>query len=164
MRAAAFEKRIKRVISNPPLYDLLEAEHSIVKTMVSVMMKAERFMDWSIRLRMKTIPIIDHVVNHCLYINNKLEAEPIEAAHWLLAMNKEHLHSELIDQDVLLLVGEKDGFQSVKLYRKQMEALKNAKSFTGRVFTRSEHAENHCQMGNLGLALDVMGKWLQEKS
>ncbi|MFZ6028495.1 MAG: alpha/beta fold hydrolase [Chloroflexota bacterium] len=164
VRAAAFEKRIKRLIVNPPLYDLLAEHPAIVKSMVWSMMRAERFMNWSIRFRMQRFPIIEHVVNQCLYINNKLDSEPIAAAHWLLAMNEAHLHSELVDQDVLLLAGEKDRFQSVKLYHKQKEALKNARSITGRVFTKAEHAENHCQMGNLGLALNVMGQWLDEKT
>lgn len=40
----------------------------------------------------------------------------------------------------------------------------NARSVTGRVFTKNEHAENHCQTGNIGLALDVIVQWLEEKS
>jgi pimeloyl-ACP methyl ester carboxylesterase len=164
VRAAAFEKRIKRLIVNPPLYELLEGHPAIVRKMVGPMVRAKRFMNWSIRLRMKKFPIINHVVSHCLYINNKLDAEPIEAAHWLLAMNKEHIHSELVGQDVLLLAGEKDDFQPVKLYQKQMAALENARSVTGRIFTEGESAASHCQMGNLGLALSVMGNWLEEKT
>lgn len=36
----------------------------------------------------------------------------------------------------------------------------NAKSLSGRIFSSAEHAENHCQMGNLRLALRVMADWL----
>jgi hypothetical protein len=32
---------------------------------------------------------------------------------------------------------------------------------TERVFTRVEHAHNHCQIGNVGLALEVMAEWLE---
>jgi len=46
----------------------------------------------------------------------------------------------------------------------QIKALTNAKSVTGRVFTEDEQAHNHCQIGNIGLALDVMLKWIDEKS
>jgi len=164
LRAAAFEKRIKRVIVDPPFYDLMDAQPAPLRAIIWAMIRAEKFMDWSIRVRMKALPTIAHVVRHCLYINNKIGGEPMEAAHWLLGMNKDHLHSELVDQDVLLLASEKDNFQNVTLYRKQMAALKNARSITGRVFTRNEQAENHCQIGNLGLALRTMGKWLEEKS
>lgn len=42
----------------------------------------------------------------------------------------------------------------------QRATMVNAKSLSGRIFSSAEHAENHCQMGNLGLALRVMADWL----
>lgn len=160
LRAAAFEKRISRVISHPPLYDLVAAQSRIVQGALQLMLRSERFLNWSIRVRMNAFPMIRHIVRNALFITNQLDAEPIAAAHWLLGMNKDHQHPELVDQDVLLLAGAKDRFQPVRLYELQKAALSNARSITGRVFTRAEHAENHCQMGNLGLALSVMGDWL----
>jgi hypothetical protein len=44
----------------------------------------------------------------------------------------------------------------------QLKALTNARSVTGRVFSPEEHAENHCQIGNIGLALKVMRNWIDE--
>jgi len=41
--------------------------------------------------------------------------------------------------------------------------LTNAKSIIARVFTEDECAENHCQIGNIGLALDAMVNWIEEK-
>ena len=38
--------------------------------------------------------------------------------------------------------------------------LKNARSITARLFTRSESAENHCPVGNYGLALRTIVNWL----
>jgi len=35
---------------------------------------------------------------------------------------------------------------------------------SARIFTAKDHAENHCQVGNIGLALEVMEKWLERKS
>jgi hypothetical protein len=49
------------------------------------------------------------------------------------------------------------------MYDMQLKALTNARSVTGRVFMKEEHAQNHCQTGNIGLALDVMAKWINEK-
>lgn len=60
--------------------------------------------------------------------------EPIDAVHWLLGMNKNHLNSHLIDQNVLLLTGENDAFPPPKLLKKQKEALINANSVRQRVF------------------------------
>lgn len=45
----------------------------------------------------------------------------------------------------------------------QVNALKNARSVTGRIFTREEQGQNHCQVGNIGLALNVMSVWIKEK-
>ncbi|GAG10018.1 unnamed protein product [marine sediment metagenome] len=50
------------------------------------------------------------------------------------------------------------------MHDKQVKALTNARSVTGRVFTKEDHAQNHCQVGNTGLMLDVMVKWLEEKA
>jgi hypothetical protein len=50
------------------------------------------------------------------------------------------------------------------MHYKQVNALGNAKSVTGRIFTKKDQAENHCQIGNIGLALDVMEKWIEEKT
>ena len=160
VRATAFEKRIKYVIINPPFYDLLEKTSPVTRGMVHWMMKHRKMMNMSIRMRTKFIPTLEHVVTHCLHINRCLDAEPIFAAEWLLQMNKNHIHSELVDQHVLLTAGEKDKFQTVKLLYLQEQALVNAKSKTVRVFTKKEQGENHCQMGNLPLALSYMTDWL----
>lgn len=160
VRAAAFEKRVTRLIVDPPLYDLVVAAGPAVRRMLEVMLARPELLDWSIRLRMRLFPMLRHVVRHALFITNQLDAEPAAAAHWLMGMNEHHLSSELVDQDVLLMAGERDRFQPVRLYHLQRAALVNARSVTGRIFTRVEHAENHCQMGNLGLAINVMADWL----
>ena len=76
-------------------------------------------------------------------------------------MNREHISSERITQDVLILAGEADTFQPLSLANAQREALVNASRVQQRVFTRAEHAESHCQMGNIGLASQVLCAWLQ---
>ncbi|MBU4553494.1 MAG: hypothetical protein U1D96_08510 [Eubacteriales bacterium] len=48
------------------------------------------------------------------------------------------------------------------MHYKQVAALKNARSVTERIFTRENQGQNHCQIGNLGLALDVMVEWIEE--
>jgi pimeloyl-ACP methyl ester carboxylesterase len=160
LRAAAFEKRIKRVIALPPLYDWMESTGVLSRGLVYLMMRWEWLMNKSIQLKMKA-PIMEHVINQTLYITGRKAL--IDVVHWLLAMNKENLHSELIDQDVLLLAGEKDDFQPVELYYKQMHALTNARSVTGRVFKQGEQAEHHCAVGNIRLAQEVMLEWVEEK-
>ena len=61
---------------------------------------------------------------------------------------------------VLLMSGEHDRFQPPVLTRAQPRALTSARSITVRTFTRTEHADQHCQMGNLDLACRVLTDWL----
>ncbi len=159
MRAAAFEKRIQRVIAMPPVYDWLELTNAFNRKLVKWMLRYPKMMNFFVRLKMN-VGILQHTVNQALFIQGK--EQPIEAVHWLLGMNKTHLNSHLIEQDVLLLTGENDAFQPPKLLEKQKEALTNANSVAVRIFKEHEHANQHCQIGNIGLALKTMLKWLNK--
>ncbi len=97
-----------------------------------------------------------------MYITNK--EVPIEGFDVLLQLNEENLHSDLVQQDVLILTGRQDHLIPFKMHDMQVKALTNARSITARVFTKEEQAQNHCQIGNIGLALDVMVNWIEKKS
>lgn len=45
-----------------------------------------------------------------------------------------------------------------------MKALVNARSVTGRLFTKEEHADHHCQIGNMGLLFKTVADWIEEKT
>ncbi len=116
-------------------------------------------MNWSIRLRMRLFPVLGHAVNQAMYLAGG--HEPMQAVDWLLGMNHQHISSDRVTQDVLILIGENDAFQPAKLARYQMDALVNARSIQARTFTASEQADGHCQMSNLGLACSVLTHWLR---
>ncbi len=40
----------------------------------------------------------------------------------------------------------------------------NARSVTGRLFSVVEHAAEHCQFGNLELALETIVRWIDERT
>lgn len=161
LRAAAFEKRISRVISFPPLYDWLELAGPSARGLLNWLLRRPRLMNFTMRMEMPRSKE-GFTVRQALFITRK--KEPIDAVHFLLGMNKEHLNSARVDQDVLLMTGENDAFQPPKLHHKQKEALVNARTVTSRIFTKEEHADQHCQMGNLGLALEVILDWLEKTS
>lgn len=160
MRAAAYTPSIKRVIAMPPVYDWMELTNSFNRKLVSWLVRQRRLMNFLIRLKM-TIGTLKHTVNHALFISGK--AEPVDAVMWMLKMNKQHLCSEKINQQVLLLVGENDAFQPPKLMKKQAAALVNAKSVDTIILKKEDHADQHCHMGNIQLALDTMLKWMNDK-
>ena len=72
--------------------------------------------------------------------------------------------SRRITQDFLLLAGTHDHYMPLDHFHRQARALTNARSFTGRIFTREESAHTHCQCGNLGLAMRVILDWIDERT
>jgi pimeloyl-ACP methyl ester carboxylesterase len=160
LRAAGREPRIDRVVSWPPVYDWLYQLPAPVRAVARRMLRLRRFMTWSIELRARLFPVLRHVVDHTLYISGG--REPMHVADWLLGMNAEHLGSQHVRQDVLLCAGEHDRFQPPVLARRQAAALTAARSVSMRVFTAAEHADSHCQMGNLELACQSVTTWLRD--
>ena len=165
LRAAAFEPRIERVVAWPPVYDWLYQLPRPVRPLVRAMVRWRRFMNVSIRIKMWLAPIMRHTIAQALYVQG-LDLErgdpPVAAVDWLLGMNARHIHAERVIQDVLLLGGEHDAFQPPILLEAQARALVNARSVSRRVFTAAEHADGHVQMGNLGLAIDALVRWLDD--
>lgn len=159
LRAAAFEKRITRVIAMPPLYDWLEMTNSFNKFLAKSFLKHKGLTNFFVKLKMN-VGTLQHTINNALFIQNK--TQPYEAVQWMMAMNKVHISSELINQDVLLVTGENDAFQPPILLHKQNNALVNAKSVSTRIFTKEEQADQHCQIGNLNIVLDEMYDWIEK--
>ena len=70
--------------------------------------------------------------------------------------------SSRVSQDVLLLAGREDHLVPIHQFTDQIASLTGARSVTARLFTRAESAQNHVQVGNLGLAFRVMQSWLEQ--
>jgi hypothetical protein len=70
--------------------------------------------------------------------------------------------SSLVTQDILLMAGAKDHYMPLQMLPDQLMTLTAAHSVSARVFTEAESAQNHCQIGNMGVALKVIFDWLDE--
>ncbi len=160
-RAVAFEPRIKRVVASSIVYDYLQIPPLPVKSLVEFLFRYPKLMDSISNLQTKVSAQEKWGLYNLMYITQK--DTPTKAALELLKLNEENLNSGKVLQDVLILTGEDDHFIPLKMHHKQVAALKNANSITERIFTREEHASNHCQVGNLGLALEVIYSWIEEK-
>ena len=163
LKAAAFEPRVKRAIAWDVLVDsydiwlgkLEPAERMLVKILFRL--KAAWIMNALLRQAMKTSMVADWGIRQSMYI---LGAKtPYEYLSKLKAYRSETAH--LVKQDVLLMAGTEDFGIPVEQFYQQIEALKNVRSLTARLFTRPEQAQNHCQVGNLELALDVIVNWIE---
>lgn len=163
MRTAAYEPRIKRVVALDALYDALEAWMSgfspaarlffrmmlslrarpVLNAVMGAAMKRSLWAKWAMSQAMHTEGVSTPYDN--LKIVSRFNARDV---------------SHLVKQDVLLLCGSEDHAIPVSQLYKQMQALTNAKSITARIFTRAEHAQSHGQVGNIGLAIDVIVGWV----
>lgn len=164
LRASAFENRIKRVITTGHAIDYMKSMPPIFRKIhIWCMEHWPNFMNRMAVMKFeKREGMASWVVDHLKYITKK--TKPLEALDLYLQLNENNIHSELVKQNVLILTGRNDHFIPFKMLAMQVKALKNAESITSKVFTKEEHAENHCQIGNIGLSLDVMIKWIEEKS
>ena len=163
-RAAAFEPRIKRVIASSIAYDYMKGYNVVIRMMHVFFLKY--FRNYTNKLATKSIKkgkgLEAWMTSNLMYIT-KTET-PMDAFEIWMQLNEKNLHSDLVTQDVLILTGRDDHFIPFKMHDMQVQALTSAQSVTARVFTKETHAHNHCQIGNIGLALDVMTQWIEEKS
>ena len=163
LRAAAFEPRVKRIIASGHAIDYMKSMNVVLREIHLWCMG--HFRSWMERMAEKKFRGEGQgawIVDHLKYITKRDKA--LDALDFYLELNERNMHPERITQDVLVMTGTDDHFIPFRMHEMQIRALANARSVTGRLFTRAEHAGNHCQTGNIGLALKVMLEWLREKS
>jgi pimeloyl-ACP methyl ester carboxylesterase len=159
-RAAAFDERITRVVAfDVFIYD--QHGRGLQRSVYEVFLKYPSLYNWVARTAMRWSVSADHLISQWMYVTNA--SSPAE----YVAMMEHYSVSDIaaqVHQDVLLLAGEKDHMIPLKEYHHNWQGFTNARSLTGRIFTSDEQAENHCQVGNIKLALDVILRWVDEKT
>ena len=164
LRAAAYEKRITRLILFDLIYDFygsLVAKMGKGKGWIFNKMTAnESHPLWKmVEKKMNTIYFTKWLLQQGYEIYENVHT-PFEYFNHIKQYNTREL-SSLITQDTLVLAGEADIYTIY--YQDQLDALVNAKSVTGRLFTKEESAEHHCQIGNLPLVLKTMDEWIRKE-
>ena len=126
LRASAFEKRMASH-RNGHAYDYYKIPPLIAQWMMTFF--NTKFKDASNRIALKNIEkggMEGWQTSNIMYIT-KIDA-PMAAFDYARQMNEKNLHSELVDQDVLLLTGRDDHFIPYKLHDRQLALLSNARS------------------------------------
>lgn len=162
-RAAISEKRIKRVVTWGIMYDFFNVVVSrrgrllevFLRTMLSL--KLSFVINVMVRMIMKKDAYTHWGVDHGMHVLGA--STPAGYFSKLRNYSLKNL-ADKIRQDVLLIGGSKDHFIPISHFHKLMKKVKNARSVTGRIFTAHESGENHCQFGNIGLALDFIANWI----
>ncbi|MGW5953092.1 alpha/beta fold hydrolase [Bacillus mycoides] len=166
MRAAAFEKRIDKVIAFNIFYSGLDAlkmrmpdniwnklttllatnEADKINTMFKQMMATSIDLNWKVKKGME----------------NTGEKTPFN----LLKNFEKHTMAgigQFINQEVLLLAGEDDQYVPISRLPQIESELCNAASITSVVFTKKTGGEQHCQAGHRHLAFDEIKRFLRHK-
>lgn len=156
LRAAAFERRISRVAA----YDVfLYDQHGsgFQGALYKFFLNYPSAYNWVAHTAMRISPAADHLISQWMDILNA--STPAD----YVAQMQYYSVSDIADrvhQDVLLLAGDEDHMIPLNELQKHRQGLVNARSITERIFSADEHAENHCQVGNIKLALDVILDWI----
>ena len=162
LRAAAFEPRIKRVIASGHAINYMNIPPAPIAWMFKNFMKYESLFNKSAYWKMEKSSRMKWEISQTMHITKS--NTPLEAAKKMaLGLSKKNMHPEKIKQDVLILSGKNDHFIPARLHKKQVNALTNANSVTDKIFTKKENAQNHCQIGNIGLSLETMVNWIKDK-
>jgi pimeloyl-ACP methyl ester carboxylesterase len=163
LRAAAFEHRIKHVISLPATYWGLDM---ILKQMTPGQDKhLVSLFKAGVRKGVETLVddqrMLSTCFNWCIMQGMHITGTktPFDCLNSLSAHNLEGvLHN--VKQDVLVTEGEDDHLFNVDWLYRIMRELVCARSVTARIFTAREGAEQHCQVGNSALAREEIVRWL----
>ncbi|MDD3223685.1 MAG: alpha/beta fold hydrolase [Clostridium sp.] len=163
-RAAAFDKRIKRVVAwsiFPNFLDVIMA--MIIKRQklffnICMKLKAKEIINFIYKVIMSKDEMLKWGVEHGMYAYDA--KTPYD---YLMKLNKFQMIDvgPKITQDFLVIGASKDHFINCKLFKEEMDALINVHSLTFRLFTEKEDAGNHCNMGNTKLLLDSVINWIE---
>lgn len=167
-RAAAFEKRISRVIA-----------WSIFPNFRDVLLSASDPKD--VRAMKLAKWLIDHnfrgIINYIFHKKAKQDElirwglehgkyayEAKDAFSYAEKMNQFQMLdiADKITQEVLIVGANKDHFIPYTMVGDEINALKNVRSLTFRLFTDKEDACNHCNCGNVKLTFDTFMNWITQ--
>jgi alpha-beta hydrolase superfamily lysophospholipase len=163
VRAAAEEPRVSRVIAFDIMSDLLQClsrspaaagltliagssdqiPDSVINATVEATANADLQTEWTFRQAHRVMGTADSA--DLFKIWRQYRTDDV---------------SSRVTQDVLLMAGAEDHYVPFHQLGDQLLTLTATHSTSARVFTEAEQAQNHCQIGNTGLAIKVILEWL----
>jgi len=163
MRAAAFEPRVRRVIADDILTDFLEVvlrqASPVQRTLLQALLVvgAARQVNALLKQAMKKSLVMEWGIEQGMHVTGS--QTPYEFLQKIRLYRTAPFSSQ-VSQDVLLMAGAEDHYVPLHQFSDQIATLTHVRSLTARLFTSFEQAQNHCQVGNIGLAVRVIINWL----
>ena len=165
VRAAAFEPRVKWLVCDDVLSDFLEVALRQVPTWrrfaLSALLRAgaDDAVDALVQRAMRHAPVLDWGLHQGMHI---LGVQSPAAFLKTAARFQTEPYSPRVSADSLLLAGSEDHYVPLSQFHQQFTTLTGARSVTGHVLTRADHAQDHCHVGNVGRSLDLITGWLDQ--
>ena len=163
IRAAAFEPRVQRAVAYDVFFDAFDCNLRLMPAPARLLLpillrlKLDVLVDALARRAATRSLLIEWGLNQAMHVTGT--STPAAYLHAIARYTTAEISSR-VTRDVLLLAGSEDHYVPVAQFHKQIAVLTNTRSLTARLFTRAESAQNHCQAGNFGLALQVITAWL----
>jgi pimeloyl-ACP methyl ester carboxylesterase len=167
IRAAALEPRVRRVVAFDVLSDFLGTMLAQTPPPVAALVRgalsvgARGLVDRGAMRLARERPVVEWGLAQGMHVFGC--DRPADALATGKTMHTRDV-SHRVRQDVLLMAGAGDHYVPLEQLWEQARLLSGARSITTRVFTRSEHAHEHCQVGNLPLAFRVISDWASSVS
>jgi len=168
IRAAAFDNRIKRVVADNVCYNFFDVllqqfptkKRNLIKYLVQHKNKLHAsIINYILRKQCKKNLMLEWGIAQGMHVMGV--TTPYDFFRKSLLFSAKDI-SHLLIQDVLLLGAKEDHFIPHLQFFDQGKALVNVHSLTSRLFTNHEMAQNHCQIGNLGLSIAVIINWVEQ--
>ena len=163
-RAAAFEKRIHRLVCWGALHDFASAYKARLGNTKFKMLEGLLNMKMSFILnplvirQSKQDDILSWALQHGMHVSGA--TSPFHFYEWVRSLNLED-SAHLIECHSLLVMGNEDHLVPIEQIYIEAKAMKNAKSVTTLMLSKAQSAAEHCQIGNAQLVLDRILKWLE---
>jgi alpha-beta hydrolase superfamily lysophospholipase len=165
VRAAAFEPRVRRLICDDILFDFLDVTLRQVPPLARAALTgllragADTAINALIHRAMRRSAVLDwglHQGMHVFGVDSPAEVLRTAARLTTAAC------SPRVTADVLLLAGAEDHYVQLRQFHQQTAALTGARSVSGHILTRADHAQDHCHVGNVGLSVNLITGWLDQ--
>lgn len=166
-RAAAYESRIQRVVAWGAMFEFFEVYRRRLGTPKFKVLS--KLLDLNLsgvvnRLITKASEkedILKWAVTHGMHVSGT--KTPFDFLQWVRTLSLQD-SAHLITQDALLLMGAEDHLVYPEQLYVQAAAMTNARSVSTLMLTKSDHAAQHCQVGNTALGVTLILDWLDTLS
>ena len=164
-RAAAFEKRITKVIGwsvFPDFFDILLADDpKLLRVVMDGMYKRGHagVFNKLYKKMMEKSELVKWNLRHGMYAYDA--PDPVGYVQKIRQFTLKGI-GDKVTQDMLILAGRSDHMIPPSLFHEEFDLLPNTRSLALQLYTDRDDAGSHCNMGNMKLALDTMIRWMDQ--